>query len=64
MAVDLITKMWSKTVAPIQSSDLKKATIEQQEAYQVTVDDPTTTLATILADSNLPSVGDRLGTSY
>jgi len=64
MAVDLVTKMWSKTVAPIQSSDLKKATIEQQEAYQITVDDPATTLSTILADEDLPSVGDRLGTSY
>lgn len=64
MAVDQVSLMWSNNDSSIESQDLKTATLSQTDVYQVTVTTPETTRLDILGDSNIPSVGDRLGASF
>lgn len=63
MAVDQVTRMWSKRKADISTSDRKKYVAVQSDAYQVTVTDPTTTIATILQHADVPKAGDLLAPS-
>lgn len=60
MAVDQVTRMWSKRRADISTTDRKKYVAVQSDAYQVTVTDPTTTIATILSHADVPKAGDLL----
>lgn len=64
MAVDQVSLMWSNNGSSIASQDRKKATLEQTDAYQVTVDDPLTTRLDILGHEDIPKVGQRLGDSF
>lgn len=60
MAVDQVTRMWSKRRAAITTQTFKKRTLRQFDTYQVTVDDPETTIDDIVTDSNVPKVGDTI----